>query len=118
MLNFFLVFLVGLVSAIVFGIPILKLCKRFHLSQTILHYVDKHAGKSGTATMGGWIFIVATIFSAPFFLRGDFLYSILILLVMLGYGLLGFLDDFIKIKWPIIIFLILPHLFLVIFHLR
>lgn len=99
MLNFFLVFLVGLVSAIVFGIPILKLCKRFHLSQTILHYVDKHVGKSGTATMGGWIFIVATIFSAPFFLRGDFIYSILILLVMLGYGLLGFLDDFIKIKW-------------------
>ncbi len=99
MLNFFLVFLVGLLSAIIFGIPILLVCKKFHLSQTILHYVDKHIGKSGTPTMGGWIFISACIFASAFFLRDDFIYSILILLTMLGYGFLGFLDDFIKIKW-------------------
>ncbi len=99
MLNFFLVFLVGLASALIFGKPILMLCKKLHLSQTILHYVDKHAGKSGTPTMGGLIFIFASIFASAFFLKGDVLFSILILLTMLGYGLLGFLDDFIKIKW-------------------
>lgn len=99
MLNFFLVFLVGLASALIFGKPILVLCKKLHLSQTILHYVDKHAGKSGTPTMGGLIFIFASIFASAFFLKGDALFSILILLTMLGYGLLGFLDDFIKIKW-------------------
>ena len=99
MLSFFLVFLVGLVSAIVFGFPILILCKKFHFSQTILHYVDKHMGKSGTPTMGGWIFITASVFASSFFVKGDVLYSILIFLIVLGYGLLGFLDDFIKIKW-------------------
>ncbi len=99
MLNFFLVFLVGLISAIIFGIPILFVCKKFHLSQTILHYVDKHIGKSGTPTMGGWIFISACIFASAIFLRGEPFNSVLILLIMLGYGVLGFLDDFIKIKW-------------------
>ncbi len=99
MLNFFLAILVGLTGAIVFGLPILLICKKFHFSQTILHYVDKHMGKSGTPTMGGWIFITASIFSSLIFLRGDIVYSVLILLTMLGYGFLGFLDDFIKIKW-------------------
>lgn len=98
MLNFFLVFLVGLVSAVAFGVPIFKLCKKFHFSQTILHYVDKHAGKSGTPTMGGFIFIFACVFACSFFLGFDGWFSVLIILSMLGYGLLGFLDDFIKIK--------------------
>lgn len=98
MLKFFLVFLVAIVVAVAFGIPIFKLCKKFHLSQTILHYVDKHAGKSGTPTMGGFIFIFACIFACSFFLGYDGCFSILLLLTMLGYGLLGFLDDFIKIK--------------------
>lgn len=99
MLEFFLVFLVGLALAVILGVPILKLCKKFHLSQTILHYVDKHAGKSGTPTMGGWIFIIASCLASAIFLRGEVYTPILILLTMLGYGILGFLDDFIKIKY-------------------
>lgn len=99
MLEYFLVFLTGLALAVIFGFPILKLCQKFHLSQTILHYVDKHAGKSGTPTMGGFIFILAGIIASAIFLRGDVYIPILVLLIMLGYGLLGFLDDFIKIKF-------------------
>lgn len=99
MLEFFLVFLVGLALAVILGVPILKLCKKFHLSQTILHYVDKHAGKSGTPTMGGWIFIIASCLASAVFLRGEVYTPILILLTMLGYGILGFFDDFIKIKY-------------------
>lgn len=99
MLEFFLVFLVGLALAVILGVPILKLCKKFHLSQTILHYVDKHAGKSGTPTMGGWIFIIASCLASAIFLRGEVYTPILILLSMFGYGILGFLDDFIKIKY-------------------
>ena len=99
MLEFFLVFLVGLALAVILGVPILKLCKKFHLSQTILHYVDKHAGKSGTPTMGGWIFIIASCLASAIFLHGEVYTPILILFTMLGYGILGFLDDFIKIKY-------------------
>lgn len=98
MLEFFLVFIVSLVLAVILGFPVLKVSKKFHLSQTILHYVDKHAGKSGTPTMGGVIFILASIIASLIFIRGEFYLPILILLIMLGYGILGFLDDFIKIK--------------------
>ena len=99
MLAYFLVFLVALLLAIVLGVPILKLCHKFHLSQTILHYVDNHAGKSGTPTMGGFIFIISALIASLIFLRGELYLPILVLLTMLGYGLLGFLDDFIKIKY-------------------
>ncbi len=99
MLNFFLVFIVGFLVAVVLGFPILKMCRKLKLGQTILHYVDKHAGKSGTPTMGGLIFIIACIVACSFFFGEDWLLPTLVLLTMLGYGLLGFLDDFIKVKF-------------------
>ena len=92
-------FLLALILGILLAFPILKLCKKFHLSQTILHYVDKHAGKSGTPTMGGLIFIFAIIIASAFFLRGQVMGALLALVTMVGYGLLGFLDDFIKVKF-------------------
>ncbi len=99
MLEFFLVFLIALVLAVVLGFPVVKLSKKFHLSQTILHYVDNHAGKSGTPTMGGFIFLLPMLIASLIFAKGEFYLPILILLITLGYGLLGFLDDFIKIKY-------------------
>ncbi|MBQ8909283.1 MAG: phospho-N-acetylmuramoyl-pentapeptide-transferase [Clostridia bacterium] len=98
MLKFFLVFFIAFLVAVIAGIPVLKLCKKFHLSQTILHYVDNHSAKSGTPTMGGWIFIIASAV-AIFFLSGEILQGIFVLVIMLAYGFLGFLDDFIKIKF-------------------
>lgn len=99
MLEFFLVFLIALVLAVGLGFPVLKLSKKFHLSQTILHYVDNHAGKSGTPTMGGFIFLLPMLIASLIFAKGKLYLPILILLITLGYGLLGFLDDFIKIKY-------------------
>lgn len=99
MLSYFLVFFVALSCSILLGFPILALCRKLKFSQTILHYVDKHAGKSGTPTMGGLIFIFASIIASLIFMRGDFVLMILPLVIMLGYTLLGFLDDFIKIRF-------------------
>ncbi len=99
MLKYYMAFLLALILGILLAFPILKLCKKFHLSQTILHYVDKHAGKSGTPTMGGLIFIFAIIIASAFFLRGQVMGALLALVTMVGYGLLGFLDDFIKVKF-------------------
>lgn len=93
------VFLFALGISIIIAFPILSLCKKFHFSQTILHYVDKHSLKNGTPTMGGVIFIAACLLTSLPFLKSDGYVSLLLLFTMLGFSLLGFLDDFIKIKY-------------------
>ena len=77
---------------------IIKASKKFKASQTILHYVEAHKGKDGTPTMGGLIFILTLTFSFCFFSK-NFQLATISLAVMLAYGILGFLDDFIKIKF-------------------
>ena len=98
--DYILAFLSALAIGLMLAYPILIVCKKLKVSQTILHYVDKHAGKSGTPTMGGWIFILSGILASCIFIffRPDYFNSLLVLLIMLGYGILGFLDDFIKIR--------------------
>ncbi len=98
-INYVLVALVGVVIALVLCYPVLLLCRKLKFSQTILHYVENHKGKSGTPTMGGLIFILATAISFAFFSKGDSLFAWLSLAIMFAYGLIGFLDDFIKIKF-------------------
>lgn len=99
MLNYLLIFIISLVLSIVIGFVVFKLSKKFHLSQTILHYVDKHAGKSGTPTMGGFTFIIASAVAVLIFLGADYVYSLFLIAIMFAYCILGFLDDFIKIKF-------------------
>ena len=100
MINYFIAFLSALGLGLLLTFPVIHLCKKLKISQTILHYVDKHTAKSGTPTMGGWIFILAGMaVSLIFIFDGDFFVPLIVLLVMLGYGLLGFLDDYIKIKF-------------------
>lgn len=71
--------------------------KKLKLRQTVLQYVDNHMSKSGTPTMGGVAFTVSSCASGLIFFRGDKTLAILILVVTLGYGVVGFLDDFIKV---------------------
>ena len=67
--------------------------------QTVLHYVESHASKSGTPTMGGLIFIFAALISSALFLWSQSFYAWMSLLVTTAFGVLGFLDDFIKIHF-------------------
>src|SRR5699024_7179082 len=61
-----------------------------------------HMQKTGTPTMGGVMIIISTAVTVLImmfkFMESSISYSIwLLLLVLIGYGLLGFLDDFIKV---------------------
>ena len=55
-----------------------------------------HLKKSNTPTMGGIIFLISVVLTSSLFLK-DNREGILILINMIGFGLIGFLDDFIKI---------------------
>ena len=78
---------------------ILWFCKKMKASQSILHYVDKHASKEGTPTMGGIIFVLTAIFSACFLFDEAQFLTWFALAVTFAYGMLGFLDDFIKVHF-------------------
>jgi len=77
---------------------IIKLFKRKSASQTILGYVEEHKDKNGTLTMGGVVFVLTTLFLAFFFLEFNTLW-VMCLLISVFFGVLGFMDDFIKIKF-------------------
>jgi phospho-N-acetylmuramoyl-pentapeptide-transferase len=57
---------------------------------------QSHQKKSGTPTMGGTIILLALIFTVLKFANQS-MEIFLLMLVTLGYGIVGFLDDFIKI---------------------
>ena len=71
--------------------------KRLKVRQTILSYVDNHIGKSGTPTMGGLGIMLALAAVLLLFTRGENRLMLMVLLVTLGYGIVGFIDDFIKV---------------------
>ena len=99
MLNYYLAFIFSFAFALLIGPFIIQANKKLKAQQTILHYVEAHQGKSGTPTMGGVIFIASTLFISLIFLRYDFTLALISLASFMGFGVLGFLDDFIKVKF-------------------
>ena len=94
LLSFILAFII---TAVLMPL-VIKLCKKLKARQTILHYVDNHASKSGTPTMGGIGFIIAIAAATLLATIGtDSWLALVAVLVTVGYGVVGFLDDFIKI---------------------
>lgn len=63
---------------------------------------QSHYSKRGTATMGGIIIILATLFGyfVSMLITGDTITisALLVLFMMVGLGLVGFLDDFLKVR--------------------
>lgn len=96
-----------------FGIILLPILRKLHLEQTIKEIGPKwHQAKNGTPTMGGLLFIIGIIIGAA---AGYLLYIsrrfsgglgytmtqdaafFIGLLMAVGFGLIGFIDDYIKI---------------------
>ncbi len=92
-------FLVGFVISLIMSPLVMKLIRIIKGQQSILDYVDKHKSKQGTLTIGGLIFIFGSFFCYLTFFESDNRLASVALLAMLGFGLLGFLDDFIKIRF-------------------
>ena len=56
---------------------------------------ESHLKKSGTPTMGGLIILTSIVITSLFYMK-DYPHIIPILVTTLGFGLIGFLDDYIK----------------------
>ncbi len=99
-LGLMLGFVLSLIAAAIL-IPILRKLK---VGQSVSHLINKrHLQKDGTPTIGGLIFIIPTvIIMLILYLRGSIELSsnlIILVVVFLAYGLLGFIDDFLKVKY-------------------
>lgn len=98
MINMLFAFLLSFILSTILMPLIIKFFKRKNASQTILGYVENHKDKNGTITMGGVVFVISTLVLAFFFLDYNTEWFI-VLVLSLFFGLLGFMDDFIKIKY-------------------
>lgn len=92
-------FLIGFIVCVVLSPVVIKLINKLKGGQPILNYVESHANKSGTATMGGIIFIFGGVVCFLCFLNNHINLALTCLMCLLGYGVLGFLDDFIKVRF-------------------
>ena len=78
---------------------VISFMRKEKIKQTILHYVENHSQKAGTPTMGGIIFLLSISIVGYIFFTGPKSLAGIALLTFIGYGLTGFLDDFIKFKF-------------------
>lgn len=98
-MNNYFITLVAFGISLLFIYLLLPILKRVKAGQQILHYVAEHNAKNGTPTMGGIAFILAIAITACIFCDLESRGVLVILCVFLGYAIVGFLDDFIKIKF-------------------
>ena len=92
----FLYFVGAFILSASIALPIIKGLKRLRAGQNILEYVVQHEAKAGTPTMGGIIFIIPIVIVCLIEFTPV---SLVAMSLTLGFGLVGFLDDFIKIKF-------------------
>ncbi|MBO6794444.1 MAG: phospho-N-acetylmuramoyl-pentapeptide-transferase [Balneolaceae bacterium] len=89
----------SLLISLFIGRRIIKWLSKMQLKEVIREDVglDHHIEKVGTPSMGGVIILLATLIPTLLFIRMDSIYGWLIFFVMLSLGLVGFIDDYIKV---------------------
>lgn len=96
--------MLGFILSILTGIIIIPWLRKLNAKQSVSLKITKtHLAKNGTPTLGGFIFIIPTIISIfLLYLKGSINIThnlIILLFVFLSYAILGFVDDFLKIKY-------------------
>ena len=98
-----LAIMLGYIFAGISGFIFIPMLKKINIRQKINILINKrHLKKEGTPTMGGIIFIVPTlVVLLLLYLKGSIEIThnlIILVMVFLSYGFIGFLDDYLKIK--------------------
>ncbi len=89
----------AIVLTLLLGRPLIELVKRLQLGQNVREEVPpRHRAKAGTPTMGGVLMLAAAIVSVLLFadLRNQAVLLALMVTVLLG--ILGFWDDYVKVR--------------------
>ena len=96
-LSIYLPVLISFFVSVSLGPVIIPFLKRLKAGQTIREEGPRsHLKKNGTPTMGGILILSAVVIASLFYVR-DYPEIMPVLLLTLGFGLIGFLDDYIKV---------------------
>lgn len=89
--------IISFVISVLAGPIVIPFLKRLKVGQTVREDGPKtHLKKNGTPTMGGLLILLAIVATSLFYVR-DYPRLVPILFLTLGFGLVGFLDDYIKV---------------------
>lgn len=90
----------SILFATVFGRKIINLLQKYQVGEVVRDLgLQGEADKKDTPTMGGVIIILSILLSTLLFTNLTNIYIILMLITTLAMGLIGFLDDYLKLKY-------------------
>lgn len=93
----FIPVLISFALCVIMGPVIIPILRRLKMGQTEREDgVKSHLKKTGTPTMGGVIILLSIVITSVFYIK-DYPKILPILFVTLGFGLIGFLDDYLKV---------------------
>ena len=88
----------SLILTTILGFVLIPVLRKLKAGQTVLKYVKTHEHKNGTPTMGGLFFIIPSAIVALVFGCGGRI-AIVSISIGLAFFLVGFIDDYIKIRY-------------------
>ena len=96
--------MLGFVLAMFFGLFFVNFARKIKLGQNVSQTLgERHLKKNGIPTMGGFIIIVPVLLSlVMLYLRGSIVLShnlLILIFVFISYALLGFIDDYLKLRF-------------------
>lgn len=90
--------LTSLIISMVFGKRLIRMLQKKQIGETVRDLgLEGQVQKQGTPTMGGLIILASIVIPALLFAKLDNVYIITMLLATVWLGLIGFLDDYIKV---------------------
>lgn len=78
------------------GPVLIPFLRRLKIGQTERKELKSHLKKAGTPTMGGLMILAGIILTSVFYIK-DYPKIVPILFVTIGFGIIGFLDDYLKV---------------------
>ncbi|MBK6756034.1 MAG: phospho-N-acetylmuramoyl-pentapeptide-transferase [Flavobacteriales bacterium] len=88
----------SLIISLWFGKGIIKLLRRMQVGETVRDLgLEGQLSKQGTPTMGGLIILSAILIPTLLFAKLNNIYILLMLVVIVWLGVIGFIDDYIKV---------------------
>lgn len=88
----------SLLISIIYGKKIINYLRKMQVGETVRELgLEGQKEKAGTPTMGGVIIIIATLIPVLLFAKLDNIYVLLLILTTVWMGIIGFLDDYIKV---------------------